>query len=139
MENESCIFCKIVAGQIPAEIIYENDKMIAFLDINPVTKGHTLIVPKKHSLVLHQADKEDVKIIFETVSELAPKIVKFCQADAYNIGVNCGRIAGQAVDHTHVHIIPRYEEDGLKMWGGNKADPLELVELGKQLRTGLAS
>lgn len=129
-----CVFCKIISGEWSAEKIYEDDNVLAFLDINPVTRGHTLIVPKKHAMVLHETGDHDLVALFKVVKLIAPQIRDLCGAAGYNIGINCGEVAGQLVLHTHIHIIPRYSNDGLTMWGGHKMHPDHLRELASLLR-----
>lgn len=137
MNNTDCIFCKIIAGQWAADKVYENDEVLAFLDINPVTRGHTLVVPKKHALILHETDDQDLIALFKAVKLIAPQIKDLCGAMGYNIGINCGEVAGQLVMHTHIHIIPRYTDDGLRMWGGHKMHPDHLKKLVSLLREKL--
>jgi histidine triad (HIT) family protein len=115
-----CIFCKIIKGEIPSYKIYEDDKVIAFLDIVPVNKGHTLIIPKKHSLDLTDMEDEDVCALFKTAKKLAPAILKATGADGFNMGMNNRKAAGQLVMHSHLHIMPRFSNDGLKLWEGKK-------------------
>lgn len=103
-----CLFCKIIAGQIPALKLYEDDKTFAFLDIGPVSKGHTLVIPKVHAQDLSSGIPEDAKTLMETVHHLAPKIMAALGAQGYNLGMNHGEVAGQEVMHTHLHIMPRY-------------------------------
>lgn len=109
---ENCVFCKIVAGEISAEKVFENDKVLAFMDNFPSNPGHTLVIPKAHHENL--VDTEDGLLceIILTVKKLAPKIVKAMGAEGYNLGVNSGAAAGQIVFHTHFHIIPRFSGDG---------------------------
>ncbi|RMD51465.1 HIT family protein [Candidatus Parcubacteria bacterium] len=106
--NDNCLFCRIVAGEIPAEKVYENDKVLAFLDIGPVTKGHTLIIPKKHAENLTYGDKDSALALMEAVYDFAPKLIKALGADGYNLGMNHGAVAGQEIFHTHIHLMPRY-------------------------------
>ena len=108
---KDCIFCTIVAGEIPAEKVFENDKVLAFLSIAPINPGHALVIPKAHHENL--VDTEDGLLceIILTVKKLAPVIVKAMGADGYNLGVNSGAAAGQIVFHTHFHIIPRFSGD----------------------------
>jgi histidine triad (HIT) family protein len=103
----SCLFCKIVAKEIPAEIVFENDHVLAFLDIGPVSEGHTLVVPKVHAENLSQGTEEESRELMAAVHMLAPKIMKAIGADGYNLGMNHGTAAGQDVMHTHLHIMPR--------------------------------
>ncbi len=104
-----CLFCKIIDGQVPAEKVYEDDKIIAFLDINPVSQGHLLIVPKAHAQCLSQGSLEDALAVMRVIHSIAPKIMQALSATGYNLGMNEGEVAGQVVMHTHVHLMPRYE------------------------------
>ncbi|MFH1401229.1 MAG: HIT family protein [Nanoarchaeota archaeon] len=111
-----CIFCKIVAGKIPCQKVFEDKAVLAFLDINPIHKGHTLVIPKKHYDHFMQMPAEEAGALFSRVHELAPAVMKAVSADGLNVGLNNYAAAGQAVFHTHVHLIPRYLGDGLSMW-----------------------
>jgi histidine triad (HIT) family protein len=111
-----CIFCKIVAGELPAFKIYEDDATLAFLDIRPVNKGHALIVPKKHSLNIFDVTVDDWIDVTKVVHRLAHGIERAVDADGVNISMNNREHAGQVVGHLHVHIIPRFKGDGLKLW-----------------------
>jgi len=113
---DDCLFCKIIKKDIPSDVIYEDDKIIAFLDINPCNPGHTLIVPKKHCIDILDADEENAKEIMLKAKELAPKIVKAVNADGFNLIMNTKPEAGQVIMHAHMHIIPRFKDDGLKHW-----------------------
>ncbi len=106
-----CIFCKIASGEIPTKKIYEDQKFLAFLDVNPRAVGHCLIIPKKHAATLTDLPKEDAGPIFQIVQHLAKIITERLGAKGYNIGSNNGESAGQAVPHLHLHIIPRYDTD----------------------------
>jgi len=110
-----CIFCKIVRGELPSYKVYEDDKTIAFLDIHPVNAGHTLVVPKAHATNIFDILKEDWGAVAETVRVLSIAIEKGVGADGINIAMNNREHAGQVVDHPHVHIIPRFKGDGLKL------------------------
>ena len=103
----ACLFCKIIAKEIPAEIVFENEYALAFLDIGPVSEGHTLVIPKNHAEDLSAGTEEDAREIMAVVHILAPKIMKALGADGYNLGMNHGVSAGQDVMHTHLHIMPR--------------------------------
>ncbi len=103
----SCLFCKIIAKEIPAEIVFENEHVLAFLDIGPVSEGHALLVPKTHAENLSQGSASDACELMRAVHVLAPKILKAVGADGYNLGMNHGTCAGQEVMHTHLHVMPR--------------------------------
>ncbi|RME53448.1 HIT family protein, partial [Candidatus Woesearchaeota archaeon] len=115
-----CIFCKIIAGEIPSQMVYENDKVFAFLDINPINKGHTLIVPREHHEDFLDTPDDVLQDMIVRVKKIARAIMTAVNADGFNLGVNTKPAAGQIVFHTHMHIIPRFEGDGLRHWPGKK-------------------
>lgn len=135
---ESCVFCRIVSGELPADVVYQDAEVVAFLDLHPIARGHTLVVPRQHSGSLHQADAKAAAALIEAVRLLAPLVQRAVGAEAYNVGINCGRAAGQAVPHTHVHIIPRADGDGLQHWPGTDATPSELRETAELVRAAAA-
>ena len=111
-----CIFCKIIAGEIPSSKVYEDNQVVAFLDISQVTPGHTLVVPKQHFRNLLEMDADSSSQLFARVPDIARKVMKATGAKGMNILNNNEEIAGQTVFHTHVHLAPRYEEtDGLQI------------------------
>lgn len=111
-----CIFCKIIAGEIPSSKVYEDEKVLAFLDISQVTPGHTLVVPKQHFRNLLEMDADSASQLFARVPDIARKVMKATGAKGMNILNNNEEIAGQTVFHTHVHLAPRYDEtDGLQI------------------------
>ena len=111
-----CIFCKIVAGEIPASKVYEDDHFLAFLDISQVTPGHTLVIPKKHARNLLEMTPDETAALFNIVSRVTKKVESATQPQGMNIISNMEEIAGQSVFHTHVHILPCYsQEDDLKI------------------------
>jgi len=115
MEND-CIFCKIVNGEIPCSKVYEDEKILAFLDISPVNKGHTLVVPKKHYKTLLDMPDNLLADLIKVTKKISKAVIKAARTDGFNIGQNNGKTAGQLVPHFHLHIIPRKEDDGLKHW-----------------------
>ena len=115
-----CIFCKIIAGEIPSTAVYEDDNVFAFLDITPVNPGHTLVVPKKHSTNVLDTDDETLASLFPAVKQVAHAVKKGMEAEGINIHINNGSAAGQVVPHLHLHIIPRYADDGLHLWKGSE-------------------
>lgn len=108
---DDCIFCKIVSGEIPAKIVYEDDFTIAFLDISPCAEGHTVVIPKTHFEKFTDMDEKDAGNLFASVQKVAKAVEKALNIQASNIGLNNGKAAGQEVPHVHVHIIPRKEGD----------------------------
>ena len=111
-----CIFCKIIAGEIPAAKVYEDEQVLAFLDISQVTPGHTSVVPNEHYRNLFAMDAARASQLFAKIPVIAQKVMKATQAEGMNIIANCEEVAGQTVFHTHVHLVPRYgAEDDLKI------------------------
>ncbi len=113
-----CLFCKIIEGEVPSTKVYEDEKTLAFLDINPVNPGHTLVIPKKHSRNVFNIEKEDLRAITDALSKLLPIVKKSVNAEGINIANNNEAVSGQIIFHTHFHIIPRFEGDGMKLWTG---------------------
>jgi histidine triad (HIT) family protein len=124
MINKDCIFCKIVRGEIPANKIYEDGKVFAFLDINPLSKGHLLIIPKKHFENIFDIEDEHLKEIISTAKKIAKLLKENLNASGMNILHASGKDAQQSVFHFHIHLIPRYKDDGLDTWP--KSDYKEL-------------
>ena len=115
-----CIFCKIVAGELPAAKVYEDKRFLAFLDINPINKGHVLVIPKEHHETLTNTPADILKDLIAIVKTLAPAVVSGAGGAGFNLGVNNGKVAGQLVDHVHFHIIPRLDNDNLHPWPGKQ-------------------
>ena len=108
-----CIFCKIIAGEIPCFKIYEDDKHLAFLDVSPCADGHTMVIPKKHAAAFVEMTPEEAGALFEAVNKVAVRLLeKMDKTTGLTIGLNTYESAGQTVMHTHVHIFPRHEGDG---------------------------
>src|SRR3989344_662416 len=114
--TKDCIFCKIVKGEIPSCKIYEDSDTLAFLDIAPVNPGHTLVIPKEHFENLYTLPDETLAGLILTAKKIAQAIKKGIGADGVNIGMNNEKSGGQVIFHAHLHIIPRIEGDGLKLW-----------------------
>jgi histidine triad (HIT) family protein len=110
--SDDCIFCSIVAGDIPARTVHETDDVLAFLDANPLARGHTLVIPKAHAKHLGDLDGETASALFDAVTDLTPRVQSAVDADGANVGINDGEAAGQEVPHVHVHVIPRFDGDG---------------------------
>ena len=106
----SCIFCKIVQKKAPASIVYEDEKVVAFLSIQPINVGHTLVVPKAHYENIHDIPDEEVSHLYKIVKKLAPAVKKAVEAEGIRIVQNNGEAAGQVIFHLHVHIIPMNKE-----------------------------
>lgn len=123
--SDDCIFCSIVAGDIPVRTVHETDDVLAFLDANPLARGHTLAIPKAHAEHVGDLDDDLASALFEVVTTLTPRVQAAVDADAANVGINDGEASGQEVPHVHVHIIPRFEGDGgapLHAVGGTRPD-----------------
>lgn len=131
---DACLFCKIVAKQVPAEILYEDENTMAFLDIYPVSKGHTVVIPKTHAVNLGEGSQEDAVALMKTIHALAPRIVGALGATAYNLGMNHGVDAGQEIMHTHLHIMPRYAGDS-RSFAKTRPSKEELQEVAQLIRS----
>ncbi|MHA1239652.1 MAG: HIT family protein [Promethearchaeota archaeon] len=112
MSNDDCIFCKIIAKEIPSKILYENNNTIAFLDIFPISQGHTIVIPKKHFANLETIPVNELYDVMKTVKISSNLIYKNLDIDGYNILQNNFKAAGQVINHFHIHIIPRSGADG---------------------------
>lgn len=130
------LFDRILNGGVPCEKVYEDEKTFAFLDISPVSKGHTLVIPKQHAEYLAEQSEEDAVALMKTVYLLAPKIMAALGATGYNLGMNHGKDAGQEVPHTHLHIMPRYEGEE-RTFEKRRASDEELAEVAGKIRKEL--
>lgn len=110
-----CIFCKIIAGEIPAARLIETDKVVSFLDINPVNPGHALIVPKRHVTSFLDLHQNELHVLMFIARRVAAAVVEATESPAFNILQNDGRAAGQIIDHVHLHVIPRRPDDGFSL------------------------
>tara|TARA_Y100000310_G_scaffold316740_1_gene368847 strand:- start:4667 stop:5074 length:408 start_codon:yes stop_codon:yes gene_type:complete len=128
-----CIFCKIIKGEIPCSKIYEDDKAFAFLDIAPVNKGHALVIPKEHHETFEDLPENLTNYLLGIVKKIGSAVKKGVNADGYNIGMNIGKAAGQLVFHAHWHIIPRFNDDGLKTWPQKEYDDKEMDKYKEQI------
>ena len=135
----TCLFCRIVKGEIASEKVMENERAYAFLDINPLARGHVLVIPKAHHERFAQMLPEDAAGVMDLAQHVARRLERGLGAQGLTIAVNDGRIAGQEVLHVHVHVVPRAETDGHgpvhRLFGGGvKLAPGELKEIGMLLR-----
>lgn len=112
MSNEDCVFCKIVAGDIPSYTVYQTSEVTAFLDVNPLSMGHTLFVPNGHHERLQDLPDDEATALWKGVQTVLPAIESAVDADATTVGVNNGEASGQEVPHVHVHVVPRFQGDG---------------------------
>lgn len=111
IKEENCIFCKIVRGEIPTEKIWEDENFMAFPDVHPRVKGHSLVIPKKHFETVMDLDKETSEQYVNAIQQTAKIILEKYEADGFNVAVNNGKSAGQIVNHVHFHILPRKTGD----------------------------
>lgn len=130
-----CIFCKIAKGEIPSFKVGESEKALAFLDVNPGVKGHTLVIPKNHAESIFDVSENDLKEVSALIKKVAERMEKNLKADGVNVLNASGKAAQQSVFHLHFHVIPRFENDGLNTWPfKEKLAGLDLKELAEKLR-----
>ena len=132
-----CIFCKIAKREIPSNIIYEDDKSIAFLDIAPVNPGHALLISKKHYEDLLATDGNMLKHLSILTKKITTAIIKAVNADGANVTNNIKKAAGQIIFHTHIHIIPRFNNDNLGTWPHKKYKENEAEKITSKIRSFL--
>jgi histidine triad (HIT) family protein len=134
--DPDCIFCKIVAGDLPAEKIDEDEHTLAFMDINPWTRGHALVIPKEHHRNLYEVDPEVLSQTVTAAQRLAVRMRDALGVDGVNLLNSCERAAWQTVFHLHVHVIPRFDDDPLRLPGSpREPDGDELAEVAAELRS----
>jgi len=134
MGDPDCIFCKIVSGELPATIVAEDERTIAFMDIAPATRGHALVIPRVHAADLLEVDGEDLAAVAAAARSLAGRMHERLGADGVNLLNSCGSAAWQTVFHFHIHVIPRYREDPLRLpWVPGEGDPVEIAEAAQEL------
>lgn len=135
VSGSDCIFCQIVAGEIPAQIVAEDERTVAFMDINPATRGHTLVIPKRHSTDLLDTEADDLQAVIMTAQGVARRALDRLDADGVNLLNSTRPAAWQTVFHFHVHVIPRYDDDPLKLpWIPRPGDAEEIAEAARALR-----
>jgi histidine triad (HIT) family protein len=132
---QDCIFCKIVAGEIPAQRVDEDEHTIAFMDISPWTRGHSLVVPREHVRNLYEIDSERLGRTAEAAQRLALRMKERLGCDGINLINSCEPAAWQTVFHFHVHVIPRYDDDPMKLpVRPQEGDPEEIARVAEELR-----
>lgn len=137
MKDENCIFCKILAGEIPSTAVYEDDDFKAILDVNPAARGHVIILPKNHAANIYELPDEDASKIMVVAKKIATAIEKAYHCDGVNILQNNGEAAGQTVFHLHVHVIPRFKGDTVNI-GWKQGDmPENLDAICKEIQAQL--
>jgi histidine triad (HIT) family protein len=139
MSETRCIFCRVVAGEIPAEVVHASEGAVAFLDVQPLADGHVLVVPRRHVSRVQDLDAEDAAAVFRAVAALSGPVARATRAEGLTIGVNDGPITGQTVPHVHVHVVPRHRDDGATsihgMFAAGARRPL--AELGAAIRRAM--
>lgn len=113
---EDCIFCKIIKGDLPSSKVYEDDDILAILDINPTKPGHTLVFPKVHTQNIEETSEKTLAKIMAVVKKVGKSIKENLPADSYNVSENNDKAAGQLIPHIHFHVVPRHKDDGLRLW-----------------------
>ena len=135
MADADCIFCAIVAERAPAQVVDEDDHTLAFMDINPATRGHALVIPKRHSADLFEISDADLEWTTLAARRLAGRISETLRPDGFNILNSCGAVAWQTVFHFHLHVVPRYEDDPLELpWVPEPGEMDEIARLAAQIR-----
>ena len=133
--DPDCLFCKIVAGELPAQRVDEDEHTVAFMDIAPATRGHALVIPRRHAADLLAIDPADLAATAQAAQRLARRAVPALGADGVNLINSCGADAWQTVFHFHIHVIPRYQGDPLKLpWVPGPGDGDEIAATAELLR-----
>ena len=136
MEDNNCIFCKIAAGEIPSKTIYEDDNFRVILDLNPATRGHGLILPKNHYANLYELPEDTAGEVMKLAKKMTEIMTDKLNCDGFNLVQNNGEQAGQTVFHFHMHLIPRYKDDGQVLGWKEKNTTQEELEEVKNIITG---
>jgi histidine triad (HIT) family protein len=135
MGEQDCIFCRIVAGELPAIVVDEDERTIAFMDINPATRGHALVVPRVHAPDLLSIEPDELAAVAEAAQRLAARAKERLKADGVNVLNSCGAAAWQTVFHYHLHVIPRYLGDPLRLpWLPAPGDQAEIATAAAAIR-----
>lgn len=133
-----CIFCKIVNKEIPSDIFYEDDQVLGLMDIRPVSRGHCLVIPKEHYVDVTETPDALVQTVVLKTKQLAIAVEKAVGAHGFTLSTNRGLAAGQTIFHLHFHIIPRFDNDGLKPWVHIETEASTRGELAEAIRKNLA-
>ena len=135
---DDCIFCKIVEGKIPSAKLYEDSIVLAFLDIMPANRGHSLVIPKKHYETLLDIPEAELKKLIAELYKLTKAVVKATNAEGFNVFMNNKKVAGQVVPHAHFHIVPRFSNDGLEFkWPSKKYANGEIEALKEEIKRNI--
>ncbi len=132
---ETCIFCKIIKGDIPCTKVYEDENVISFLDIAPANKGHSLVVPKEHYETLVDAPDDIINYSLKVAKKVARAMSSSLANEGFNVLINNNKVAGQLVPHVHIHIIPRFKGDGIRLnWSPKKYKDKEIGEFAEKIK-----
>jgi len=135
-----CIFCSIIAGESPATVVFEDERTLSFMDVNPATEGHALVVPRRHGLDLFEVPAEDAAAMWRTARLVAAAAKEAYRAPAVNLLMANGREAFQTVFHAHVHVVPRYRFDELHLpWIPRAGDRGRIAANGERLRAAMTA
>ncbi|HET8978511.1 MAG TPA: HIT family protein [Solirubrobacteraceae bacterium] len=135
MTDPDCIFCKIVAGELPSQRVDEDERTVAFMDLNPATRGHALVVPRAHARNLLEIEHDDLAATVAAAQRLARSATERLGADGITLMNGCGAAAWQTVFHFHIHVIPRYDDDPLRLpWRPVPGDPEQIAAAADALR-----
>ena len=137
MNDTNCLFCKIIAGEVPSDKVYEDADTLAFLDIKPVNPGHTLVIPKAHYVNVFDAPEDVWGKVMNTVHKVARAVEKGLPVGDLNIAMNNGKHSGQVVFHAHVHVMPRYEGDGYGLWYGKPYEEGQAQQIAEKIKTAI--
>ncbi|MCX8194026.1 MAG: HIT family protein [Candidatus Pacearchaeota archaeon] len=136
--QKECVFCKIIQGKIPCYKIHENKKFLSFLDISPINKGHTLLIPKKHLETVLDINERDFSEMMRVAKKLSKAIIKATKADGFELCINNKKAAGQVIPHLHLHIMPRFDGDGLKFdWPTKRYSQEEMQKIAAKIKNSL--
>jgi histidine triad (HIT) family protein len=134
MPDPDCIFCKIIAGELPSTIVDQDERTIAFMDIAPATRGHALVVPRAHAADLMAVSDQDLAAVALATRRLAARMKERLGADGINLLNSCGASAWQTVFHFHIHVIPRYVDDPLRLpWTPGSGNPEQIAAAAQEL------
>jgi len=135
---DGCVFCRMVAGEIPVAKVYEDEVVLAFLDIGPISDGHTLVIPKEHCTMIHECASDVLADVTSRLGRIAEAVMTAVSADGYNVLSNNGPAAGQIVDHLHFHIVPRKTGDGVfTEWPSYRYKTGQIEKLAAKIRENL--
>lgn len=133
--DPDCLFCKIVAGELPATVIAEDERTVAIMDINPATRGHALVIPRRHCKDLLEIDPEDLGAVAGAAQRLAARLKERLGAEGINLINSCGSRAWQTVFHFHMHVIPRYQHDAMRLpWTPTPGEPEQIAAAAQEIR-----